>query len=180
MKFLKKIESEWYLFWDEIRETILLRWITPEDSEDNRFGNRIILIFIAIGFVSFLAFKYPIPFSLFWLSIPLLILLFNLLNVGIPVSFRNILIAIVISMSIGVYLSKNEFRDFIGNNAIKGYDSYYETVYYVTDYDDYEREEHRFVADHWTGRLIIRIFDYLIIVAIIIVPYITWKFALKK
>ncbi len=181
MKITDKIKEDFLLFTKQASNTKLSKWLNKDNVSDSVVGLKMILVIVGVIIISFFGRYFPIIYSLIWILIPVFLIVTNFLNVNIFKSVRKILIAIVFFQSIGIYFCKDEIRDFIGYNGIKGYHSHYEMVpvtYFSGSEASYtEGEEVQiYDCDHWTGIIIIETFNYLFIPLILILPYIAWKF----
>lgn len=131
---------------------------------------------ILIGSFYFLTNEFPYFFFFVWIGIPIIIFLMSFLGINIPKIIKILLILFLLFISLGFFSNKDELKNFIGENAIKGYTSKYverpvSDVYSTQS----EREVLVFSTDHWTGRLLLIFFDIIYWISLIIVPYITWK-----
>lgn len=169
---IKYLQQDWELFKAHVSNTKLYQWLNRSKS-----GGRAVLPILVVVIVAILGRLFPIGFSIIWISIPTTLILIYLVSIKISKSVRKVMIAIVIFQSFGIYANKDEIRNFIGYNAIKGYYSHYETVIYYDDYADYEKEVQVYECDHWTGRIIIEIFNWTFIPFILSISYLTWKVA---
>lgn len=182
MKITDKIKEDFLLFTKQASNTKFSKWLNKDNDSYNITGLKLFILFIVgVIFTSFFGRYFPIIYSLIWILIPVFLIVTNFLNVNIFKSVRKILIAIVFIQSLGIYFFKDEIRDFIGYNGIKGYHSHYEVVpvtYHSGSEMQYTKGEEVQIydCDHWTGIIIIEIFNYLFIPLILILPYIAWKF----
>ena len=139
----------------------------------------IIGIIILVGF-AIISSKFPIVTFTIWIGIPILLGLIKLMNYSLPRTIKISIVILILSISGGIYFNKEEIRDFIGYNGIKGYHSHYELLPVThnsgTDAEYTEEEEVQiYDCDHWIGNLILGFFNWMFVPFLLIIPYSTWK-----
>lgn len=154
-----------------------LNRVVPADSSPTLI--LLIGIVILVGF-SIIAYSFPIITFVIWIGIPILLLLNKFINYLLPRLIKISLVILILSISGGIYFNKEEIRDFIGYNAIKGYHSHYEILPVKhlsgTDAEYIEEEEVQiYDCDYWTGKVILEIFNWTFLPFLLIIPYFTWK-----
>lgn len=117
-------------------------------------------------------------FLLLWFFLPIVALWLctkrvrSSLTIARLKNIRNLLLAVVVSISFVSFAHYDRIRDAVGHKFVSGYyTSYYE------DTDDYGRpysasEPH---TAHWYSRFGLWLFEWLFLGACISLPFITWK-----
>ena len=140
-----------------------------------------LLIFILLLGASIFAFcDFPITMSIVWLFYPILLLIIKGFKLRFKKRFKRISISLIVMLSLGIYFSHDIIMDSIGYNFIDGYYSYYEKRNVVVNVgtevqDTEEREVFIYECDNWTGQVVLRLLDILLLPLAFLSPYFTWK-----
>lgn len=176
MKIISILENDWKL-------------INHQQGEINKFleKHNIYLIFHPstnpiLSLILFIAFaivmsivlnEYSAQLLLIWLIIPLFVLLIRTLKFRISMIPKIILVYLAVFISIILIFKKDVIGDFIGNNYIQGYSSWYEDSFDI--HTETENTEHYFKTDTWIGTFILNSFSLLYFPLLMLIPYLTWK-----
>jgi hypothetical protein len=132
----------------------------------------VFFILIAIGLGIALD-KYSYHISLLWLSIPFIGFFIRILKLKLSISLKILLVYFAVFISIILIFKKDIIGDFIGNDYIKGYSSWYEDGFDINT--ETEQTNHYFKTDKWIGSFLLNCFNFLYFPFLLLVPYITWK-----
>ncbi len=175
-----KLNDEYHLFLKQCGNTNLSRWANSNVDNNGKYALVIILGLASLIATGLLAKLFPIFYVSVWVFIPLWILLCRLFKLNIHKKIRKVLIGIVILQSIGIYFSRNDVVDYIGDRYISGYESWETVVIDSASDADSERRVHAWRTDTFIGDIIIRLLRTLYIVLILVIPYIAWKLGQSK
>ena len=137
-----------------------------------------IVAIVAIVIITILFGKFPIPFFVVWIAMPIGITFFSKSNYCTTISqkkaewIRTISFSIVICISFLMFTHWDVIRDYIGDNNIKGYYS----EYYPCP-DDFGRSAYGVdvFTSHWIGNFILFLFELVFLFILFAIPIITWK-----
>ena len=175
-----RINDDYHLFLKQSGNTKLSRWANSNVESNVKYALVVFLGLTSIIASGLFANFFPIVYVSVWLFIPLWILFCRLFKLNIHKKIRKVLIAIVILQSVGIYFSRNDVADFIGERYISGYESWETVVLDSSSEVDSERRAHAWRTDTFIGGVIIRIVRTIYIVLIIIIPYAAWKLGQSK
>ncbi len=121
---------------------------------------------------------YPIAFFILWIAIPIFAVLFKRSKYRESLSkesskwIRIISISLAIGVSFFIFCEFDNISDEFGYESIKGYQSDR-----YQDFDGYGRPVTEFTTytSHWSGGIVLWVFEIIYVVFCFAIPIFTWK-----